>query len=87
MQATWQLFEAKQKLSEVIKRALYTPQIITVRGEETAIVMSMQKYREITTKKPNLCEFLQNSPLNDEELVIERDTTTVLRGTDDELFA
>jgi prevent-host-death family protein len=78
MQATWQLFEAKQKLSEVIERALRVPQIITVRGEETAIVMSMQKYREITAKKPNLCEFLQNSPLNDDELVIERETNTVL---------
>jgi prevent-host-death family protein len=87
MQATWQLFEAKQKLSEVIERALCTPQIITVRGEETAIVMSMQKYREITAKKPNLCEFLRNSPLNDDKLAIERDTNTVLPGNDDALFA
>jgi prevent-host-death family protein len=87
MQATWQLFEAKQKLSEVIEQALHTPQIITVRGEETAVVLSIQKYREITAKKPNLCEFLRDSPLNDDELVIERDTNTVLRGTDDELFA
>jgi prevent-host-death family protein len=87
MQTTWQLFEAKQKLSEVIEHAMAAPQIITVSGEETAIVLSMQKYREITGKKPNLCEFLKNSPLNDEELLIEGDTNRVLRGTDDELFA
>ncbi|HMO96003.1 MAG TPA: type II toxin-antitoxin system Phd/YefM family antitoxin [Tepidiformaceae bacterium] len=39
--STWQLQEAKNKLSEVIRRAREEgPQTITVRGEEAAVVSS-----------------------------------------------
>jgi len=72
MNGTWQLQEAKNKLSEVIELALKQgPQLITRRGQKTAVVMSYQEYAK--TKKPTgtLSEFFRFSPLADIEL--ERD--------------
>ena len=66
---TWQLQEAKAKFSEVIKSAAKLPQIITVRGEETAVILSMEKYRGLLGKKSGgLIEALMNCPWPDVEL-------------------
>jgi prevent-host-death family protein len=65
---TWQLQDAKAKFSEVIKSAAKAPQVITVRGEETAVIISMDKYRKLTQPMQTLWEFFQNSPLRDVEL-------------------
>ena len=41
MSHTWQLQEAKNKLSEVVDEAIREgPQVITGRGEEVAVVIS-----------------------------------------------
>jgi prevent-host-death family protein len=64
MQNTWQLQEAKNKLSQVIREAKKgAPQIITQHGLETAVVISIEKYRK--SKQPNqtLVQFFQTSPL------------------------
>jgi prevent-host-death family protein len=65
---TWQLQDAKAKFSEVIKSAAEAPQIITVRGEETAVILSMDKYRKLTGKEPSLIEAFMNSPYPEVEL-------------------
>jgi prevent-host-death family protein len=70
---TWQLQEAKAKLSQVIKNAAREPQIITLRGEEAAVVLSPEKYRQMAQTGPGLYEFLQNSPLCDADIDFERD--------------
>ena len=42
MSRTWQLQEAKNKLSEVVDQAIAEgPQVITRRGEEVAIVIKL----------------------------------------------
>jgi prevent-host-death family protein len=81
-QNTWQLQEAKAKFSEVVKSAAETPQIITVRGEETAVVISMENYRKFTQPKQTLWEFFQNSPFKDVELDLTRDKSTEMREID-----
>jgi antitoxin Phd len=64
MTNTWQLQEAKNKLSEVVEAALSDgPQVITKRGVETAVVMSYKEYRKIMLKKKKLSEFFGESPL------------------------
>ena len=69
----WQLQEAKNRLSEVVKAAESKgPQVITVRGKETAVLISMSEYRKLTPHKESLYEFLRKSPLRGVELVIER---------------
>ncbi|GHU83120.1 hypothetical protein FACS189468_7990 [Spirochaetia bacterium] len=65
---TWQLQDAKAKFSEVIKSAAATPQIITVRGEETAVILSMKDYRELRGKKKSLVDAFKNCPWPDVEL-------------------
>ena len=74
MQNTWQLQEAKSKFSEVIDKALKRgPQIITRRGKETAVLLSVEDYKRLVKSKSNLVEFLLNSPLRGAEIDFERD--------------
>jgi prevent-host-death family protein len=68
----WQLQEAKAKLSEVIKAALLKPQIITVRGKETAVILSAREYRKLAGPRQALYEFIQSSPLCDSELELPK---------------
>ncbi len=73
----WQLQEAKNKLSKVVHEAQVSgPQIITVRGEEAAVVISAQTYRQLTRQDDTLVSFLQNSPWADVELDLERSKDT-----------
>lgn len=70
---SWQLQEAKNKLSKLVEEACNSgPQVITVRGKETAVVLSIEEYRRIALKKESLAEFFANSPLRGSELEIER---------------
>jgi prevent-host-death family protein len=59
----WQLQEAKAMFSEVVKAAAAKPQIITVRGKETAVVLSMEEYKNLSHPGQTLYEFVQSSPL------------------------
>jgi len=74
MLRTWQLQEAKNKLSRVIEDAIQSgPQVITRRGTEVAIVISIEEYREMTAKKLKLSEFFAQSPLAGVDLDLSRD--------------
>jgi prevent-host-death family protein len=51
--AVWQLQEAKQKLSEVVDRSLTEgAQTITRHGVATAVVLSIDEFRELQRKQP-----------------------------------
>ena len=73
---TWQLQEAKNRLSEVVKMAAEAPQSITLRGEPVAVVISMQSYEKLMEPKKGLVELLRAAPENLEnlELPIRKDT-------------
>jgi prevent-host-death family protein len=64
----WQLQEAKAMFSEVIKAALLRPQIITVRGKETAVILSCEEYKKLASPGKTFYEFIQSSPLRDLQL-------------------
>lgn len=69
----WQLQEAKNKLSQLVQAAQRSgPQVITVRGEEAAVVLSAEEYRRLTGRQGSLVEFLQSSPWADVELDLRR---------------
>ena len=60
---TWQLQQAKTRLSEVIEEAHTSgPQIITRHGTERAVVLSIHDYRALVAHKPNLIEYLLSGP-------------------------
>jgi len=70
----WQLQEAKNKLSQVVKEAQTSgPQTITERGREVAVVLSMDDYRRLAQKGKGLADFLMDSPLGNSGVEIERD--------------
>ncbi len=71
---SWQLQEAKNKLSKVVEEARKSgPQVITVRGKPEAVVLSIDEYGELMRRKESLLEFFQRSPLRDVDLDITRE--------------
>jgi prevent-host-death family protein len=79
MQRTWQIQEAKNKLSEVVEEAIESgPQILTRRGIEVAVVISLPEYLELKKKQIPLSEFFRRSPLG--EIELERDKSPVRPG-------
>jgi len=71
---SWQLQEAKNKLSRVVEEARHHgPQVVTVRGREAAVVLSMEDYRRMAPKQESLADFLMNSPLRGSGIEIERE--------------
>ena len=71
---TWQLQEAKNKLSQVIDNAVNSgPQIITRHGVEVAIVLSYQEYKRMTATEQSLSDFFRESPLTGIDLDLTRD--------------
>ncbi len=74
MKAVWQLQDAKNRLSRVVDEALEEgPQVITRRGVETAVVLSMEDYRKLVQPKTGLSQFFKNSPLSEVPLDLQRD--------------
>jgi prevent-host-death family protein len=61
----WQLQEAKAMFSEVIKASASKPQIISVRGKETAVIISFDEYQKLVRPRQTFFEFIQSSPLRD----------------------
>ena len=71
--ATWQVQDAKTRLSEVIERARTEgPQTITRHGAERAVVLSIEDYRALATQKPDFKAYLLGGPKVD-DFVVERD--------------
>ena len=69
---SWQLAEAKNKLSEVMNQALEQgPQRIRRRGE-TVVVVSEAEYDRLTGERPSLKDFLLSGP-DLSELDLSRD--------------
>jgi prevent-host-death family protein len=63
--ASWQLQEAKAMFSEVIKASAAKPQIISVRGKDTAVILSIGDYQKLVRPRQTFFEFIQSSPLWD----------------------
>lgn len=59
----WQLQEAKQRFSQVVQCALDEgPQVVTRRGEEVVVVLSIREYQRLTGIVPDFRDFLLSLP-------------------------
>jgi prevent-host-death family protein len=68
----WQMQQAKAKFAEVVKRAASEgPQIVTYRGADAAVVLSMDEYHRLEAKRPSLVDYLMSGPKLDDETVDE----------------
>jgi len=81
MSAIWQIQDAKNRLSEVIARALKQgPQLITKHGEKTVVVISYAEYENLRKSQGKLSEFFRASPLAGIDLT--RDKSLPRKGMD-----
>ena len=73
METVWTVQDAKNRFSEMVEHALYDgPQTITRRGRETAVMVSIEAFRELAGANGDLVHFFQKSPLTDAGLDIDR---------------
>jgi len=64
----WQLQEAKNKLSQLVKNAgKGVPQYITVHGKNTAVILSTEEYEKLKRPASKLSSVLLMPVLEEEE--------------------
>ena len=74
---TWQLQEAKSRLSEVVDLTLKEgPQLVTRRGEEAVVILAAKDYRRLSGQTTNLMDCLLNAPRG-EPLVLDRSRESI----------
>jgi prevent-host-death family protein len=79
----WQLQEAKQRFSELIRSVEADgPQFVTRHGEEVAVVVSIAEWRHLREGERDFKEFLQSAP--DVDLEISRSASPPRRVDLDE---
>jgi prevent-host-death family protein len=63
----WQIQEAKQRFSEMIRAVTSKgPQVITRHGEDVAVVIDISEYRRLTRPSPDLASILLGGPKLDD---------------------
>ncbi len=71
---TWQLQEAKSRMSELVRSAQDGPQEITLHGRPVAVVISRETFDSLHGSGESFAEFMRRSPLAGcEDLVLERE--------------
>ncbi|RZU51484.1 prevent-host-death family protein [Krasilnikovia cinnamomea] len=69
----WQVQEAKQRFSEVVRAAeAGEPQVVTRHGHEVAVVIDIGEYRRLSGAHADLMTHLRSEPFVEDDLVIER---------------
>lgn len=73
----WQLQEAKNKLSQLVKEAVRgVPQYITVHGKSTAVILSTKDYEKLKRPRSKLSSALRMPLIDDENGLFERSRDT-----------
>ena len=71
----WQVQEAKQRFSELLRAVeAGEPQIVTRHGEQVAVVIDIDEYRRLRGESTSLMEYLRAEPLVDVDIPIDRAT-------------
>ena len=85
---TWQLQEAKQRFSELVRRAEKDgPQVVTRHGEEVVVVVPVEEYRRLSEReggeeKMDFKEFLMSAPEGLELIIPKRPPNDFPREVD-----
>ncbi len=73
LRGAWPVAAAKARLSELIDRARADgPQVITRKGRDAVVVVSVEEWERKTKRTGNLAEFFAASPLRGSGLRIAR---------------
>jgi antitoxin Phd len=61
----WKLEDAKNRFSEVVRRArAHEPQLVTRNGRDAVVIVSAEDYARLTAPR-SLVQFMRESPLAD----------------------
>lgn len=76
----WQLQDAKNRLSELVRKACEEgPQVITLRGRDAVVVVSADEFGKLSRPRGSLVDFFRKSPLAGMNLDLARNTDTGTR--------
>jgi prevent-host-death family protein len=71
----WQVQEAKQRFSELLRAASADgPQIVTRHGEEIAVVIDIADYHRLQRSLTDFKDYLRSGPALDDDLDLWRST-------------
>ncbi|GHJ49282.1 antitoxin [Catellatospora sp. TT07R-123] len=68
----WQVQEAKQRFSEVLRAAEGEPQIVTKHGQEIAVVLDIDEYRRLRGEPVGFMSYLRADAVAGDEFTVER---------------
>jgi antitoxin Phd len=69
MSVTWQLQDAKNRFSQLVEDAIHVgPQLVTRRGDPVVVVVSIERWRQVTEEVPRLKDYLRAIRLDDLDL-------------------
>ncbi len=79
----WPLQDAKNHFSKVVQRARSEgPQIVTLRGERAAVILSAKDYDALRAGRPSLIDDLLTGPAWDDDLADAVDARVKLPSRD-----
>ena len=70
MSSKWQMRDARAHFGKLQCRAMSDgPQVVTRRGEDVVVVLSMEDYTLMQARKPTFIEHILSGPKLDDEIV------------------
>jgi prevent-host-death family protein len=70
MSPRWQMQEAKARFGELVRKAgSEGPQVVTYRGVDTAVMLSMEDYKRMQPNKKSFVDHILNGPKLDDDIV------------------
>lgn len=75
----WQLQDAKNRFSELVKLAQSAPQTVTVHGRPSAVILSYIDYQTMTQPKQSLLDVMRSAPKGFVDMDIARVRDTEMR--------
>jgi prevent-host-death family protein len=71
---SWAIKDARANFSALVDKATTEgPQIVTRNGKKTVVIVSVEEWERRNRRRGDLVEFFANSPLREEDIVIDRE--------------
>jgi prevent-host-death family protein len=70
---TWQIQDAKARMSELVKFSQVEPQSITHHGKSVAVVVSRDTFERLSHNNESLVSFMKKSPFYGDDIEFGRD--------------
>jgi prevent-host-death family protein len=59
----WQLWDAKARFSEVVKRAREQgPQHVSVRGKSAVVIIAEEEFAKLSSRRPSIVDYIREGP-------------------------